>query len=171
MDRVLLAVVLAAIVVAVALATQRRRPDPPSSSVDHRPPPQLDRDDFDRPDAPWLVAVFTSSTCSSCADVWAKARVLASDEVAVQEVEAVTDRALHQRYQVGAVPIVVIADDRGVVVDSFLGPVSATHLWAALAEAREPGSVPEGCSGGHDHDHDHHDHDQGHDDHEDPSAP
>ena len=73
-------------------------------------------------------------------------------EVVVQQVEAVADKALHQRYQVEAVPIVVIADDRGVVVDSFLGPVSATHLWAALAEAREPGSVPEGCGGGHDHD-------------------
>jgi thioredoxin-related protein len=154
MERVLLAVVLAAVVVAVALLLQRRRPDPPSSSgADHSAPPQLDRSDFVRPDAPWLVAVFTSATCSTCADVWAKAEVLASDEVAVQQVEAVQDRALHQRYQVGAVPIVVIADARGVVVDSFLGPVSATHLWAALAEAREPGSVPEGCGGGHDHDH------------------
>jgi thioredoxin-related protein len=154
MERVLLAVVLAAVVVAVALLLQRRRPDPPSSSgADHSAPPQLDRRDFVRPDAPWLVVVFTSATCSTCADVWAKAEVLASDEVAVQQVEAVQDRALHQRYQVGAVPIVVIADARGVVVDSFLGPVSATHLWAALAEAREPGSVPEGCGGGHDHDH------------------
>lgn len=154
MERVLLAIVLAAVVVAVALVLQRRRPDPPSSSgADHSAPPQLDRHDFVRPDAPWLVVVFTSATCSTCADVWAKAEVLASDEVAVQQVEAVQDRALHQRYQVGAVPIVVIADARGVVVDSFLGPVSATHLWAALAEAREPGSVPEGCGGGHDHDH------------------
>jgi hypothetical protein len=153
MERVLLAVVLAAVVVAVALVLQRRRPDPPSSSgADHSAPPQLDRSDFVRPDAPWLVVVFTSATCSTCADVWSKAEVLASDEVAVQQVEAVADRALHQRYQVGAVPIVVIADDRGVVVDSFLGPVSATHLWAALAEAREPGSVPEGCGGGHEHD-------------------
>jgi thioredoxin-related protein len=154
MERVLLAVVLAAVVVAVALLLQRRRPDPPSSSgADHSAPPQLDRNDFVRPDAPWLVVVFTSATCSTCADVWTKAEVLASDEVAVQQVEAVQDRALHQRYQVGAVPIVVIADARGVVVDSFLGPVSATHLWAALAEAREPGSVPEGCGGGHEHDH------------------
>ena len=151
MERVVLAVVLAAIVVVIALVAQRRRPDPPSSSSSYVPPPQLDRSDFERPDAPWLVAVFTSATCSTCADVWSKSQVLASDQVVVQQVEAVTDKALHQRYQVEAVPIVVIADDRGVVVDSFLGPVSATHLWAALAEAREPGSVPEGCGGGHDH--------------------
>lgn len=156
MERILLAVVLAAVVVVVALVLQRRRPDAPSSSgAEHTAPPQLDRSDFVRPEAPWLVVVFTSATCSTCADVWSKAEVLASDDVAVQQVEAVADRRLHQRYQVGAVPIVVIADARGVVVDSFLGPVSATHLWAALAEAREPGSVPEGCGGGHDHDHDH----------------
>lgn len=153
MDRVALAVALAAVVIVVALVLQRRRPDAPAGAgVQHAAPPQLDRADFERPEAPWLVVVFTSATCSTCADVWAKAEVLASDEVAVQEVEAVRDRALHQRYQVGAVPIVVIADRRGVVVDSFLGPVSATHLWAALAEAREPGSVPDGCSGGHDDD-------------------
>lgn len=153
MDRVALAVALAAVVIVVALVLQRRRPDPPAGGgVRHEAPPQLDRADFERPEAPWLVVVFTSATCSTCADVWAKAEVLASDEVAVQEVEAVRDRALHQRYQVGAVPIVVIADRRGVVVDSFLGPVSATHLWAALAEAREPGSVPDGCGGGHDDD-------------------
>jgi thioredoxin-related protein len=152
-DRVALAVALAAVVIVVALVLQRRRPDPPAGGgVRHEAPPQLDRADFERPEAPWLVVVFTSATCSTCADVWAKAEVLASDEVAAQEVEAVRDRALHQRYQVGAVPIVVIADRRGVVVDSFLGPVSATHLWAALAEAREPGSVPDGCGGGHDDD-------------------
>jgi hypothetical protein len=32
------------------------------------------------------------------------------------------------------------------VVASFLGPMTATDLWAAVAEAREPGSTP---GGGH----------------------
>ena len=44
---------------------------------------------------------------------------------------------------------VVIADAEGVVHRSFLGTVSATHLWAAVAEARDPGSAPPGC-GEHD---------------------
>ena len=78
--------------------------------------------------------------------------MLESDQVAVQQVEATADAELHRRYQVEAVPIVVIADDRGVVRESFLGPVSATHLWAGLAELREPGSVPPGCGDDHDHD-------------------
>ena len=57
-----------------------------------RVPTQLDRADFDRPDAPWLVAVFTSATCDTCADVVAKAEVLASDDVAVDHVEWQTRR-------------------------------------------------------------------------------
>ena len=50
-------------------------------------PAQLDRDDFARPEAAWLVAVFTSATCHTCADVVAKAGVLATDDVAVDVLE------------------------------------------------------------------------------------
>jgi hypothetical protein len=39
-----------------------------------------------------------------------------------------------------------VADQDGSVRASFLGPVSSTHLWAAVAELREPGSVPPGCA-------------------------
>ena len=37
----------------------------------------------------------------------------------------------------------VIADANGVIRAGFIGPMSATDLWAAVAEAREPGSSPE----------------------------
>jgi hypothetical protein len=33
--------------------------------------------------------------------------------------------------------LTLVVDDNGVVRTSFVGPVSATHLWAAVAEARE----------------------------------
>ena len=49
-----------------------------------------------------------------------------------------------QRYGIDAVPTVVIADAQGVAVAAFLGPMTATDLWAAVAEAREPGSTPGG---------------------------
>ncbi|MEI2698392.1 MAG: hypothetical protein V9E94_08600 [Microthrixaceae bacterium] len=151
MDRLMLAIVLAVVVVGIAWLAQRRRPDAPTgTNRGHEAPAQLDRADFDRPDAPWIVVVFSSATCSTCGDVWAKAQVLESSEVAVQQVEATADANLHDRYKIGAVPIVVIADEAGVVVSTFMGPVSATHLWAALAEAREPGSVPPGCGDAHD---------------------
>jgi len=145
-ERVVLVVVLAAVVVGIALVLQRRRPPQPSAMPrTYEPPTDLVRDDFDRPEAPWLVAVFTSATCSTCGDVWSKAELLASDEVAVQQVEVSQHRDLHRRYGIDAVPITVVADATGAVRRSFMGPVSSTHLWAAVAELREPGSVPPGC--------------------------
>ena len=44
---------------------------------------------------------------------------------------------IHERYRIDAVPLVVIADERGVVRTSFLGPVTATDLWAGVAAARD----------------------------------
>ena len=145
MDRLLIVLPLVAVAVAVAFVVQRRRPDPPAQPVEHVAPAQLDRDDFAGRSAPWLVVTFTSATCDTCADVAAKAAVLASGEVASVEVEYGRDRALHDRYRITAVPTLVIADADGVVRRSFIGPTSATHLWAALADLREPGSVPPGC--------------------------
>jgi len=146
-DRLILLVVVAAAAAAAAQLLQRRRPDAPVRTG-WTVPEQLDRDDFDRPDAAWLVAVFTSATCDSCASVMATAGPLASDEVAVQEVEVGSHRAVHDRYAIDAVPMVLIADALGVVRDHHVGPVSATHLWGSLAELREPGSTPDGCNAG-----------------------
>lgn len=148
MDRALLAIGLVAVAVVVALWLQRRRPDAPSRPA-FSVPVQVDRADFVRPEAPWLVAVFTSSTCESCGDVWAKARHLDADgqgPVAVQEVEVGAEPELHRRYGIDAVPLVLIADRDGVVARHFLGPVTATDLWAAVAEARDPGSTPGACA-------------------------
>lgn len=142
--------VLAVVVVAVVVAEiiRRRHPDAPTQPrAGYRAPKQLDRADFEGAGREWLVAVFTSATCTTCAETLARASVLSSDAVAVCEVEVSARPDLHARYGIEAVPIVAIADDAGVVRQAFIGPVSATHLWAALAELREPGSVPPGCDG------------------------
>ena len=128
--------------VVVAVLARRQRPDAPTQTR-WAVPTQLDRDDFDRPDAEWLVVVFTSATCATCAGVWQKAAVLASGAVAVQEVEVGERRDLHDRYGIEAVPTTVVADADGVVMASFVGPPTATDLWAVVAEARAPGSTPE----------------------------
>ena len=144
MDRVIVAVVIVIVVGAVAAIARRRRvPDAPTQRR-FTAPEQLDRNDFARPEAPWLVAVFSSATCDVCAQVVAKAEVLECADVAVVDVEYTTERGLHEKYSIDAVPTVVIADSRGVAVATFLGP--ATDLWAAVAEAREPGSTPSGGS-------------------------
>lgn len=145
MERVLIALALAGLAIVVAAVVQRRqRPDAPVRTG-YAVPAQLDRADFARPNAPWLVAVFTSGTCNACAGVWDRARHLESDAVVVQEVEYIAHRALHDRYGVEAVPLALVVDGTGVVQASFMGPVTATDLWAAVAEAREPGSTPDTC--------------------------
>ena len=145
--QVLIVVVLGGAAACVAALLRRRGADAPEQGAEWAVPVQLDRKDFVRPDAEWLVVVFSSATCLACQGTWEKAKHLESDQVAVQEVEAIADKALHDRYQVDAVPLVVVADRGGVVRRSFVGPPTATDLWAALAELREPGSVPPGCTG------------------------
>jgi thioredoxin-related protein len=142
MERLLLAVgiVLAASVVAAVL--RRRRPAPPTQAR-YQVPVQLDRDDFAGADRPWLVAVFSSTTCLSCEKALDKAAVLESELVAFQDVSYQTDRDLHERYSIDTVPTIVVADEAGVVRASFIGVPTATDLWAAVAEARHPGSSPE----------------------------
>ena len=147
MERLVLALVLVAVAVVVALVVQRRKPAPPAGPS-WNVPVQLDRADFARPAAAWLVVVFTSATCQSCSGVWERAVPLdAGPEgpVAVQQVEVTAEPELHRRYGIDAVPLTLVADEQGVVVKHFIGPLTATDLWAAVAEAREPGSTPQHC--------------------------
>lgn len=136
-ERVLLlgALAGAAAVVASVIRSRTRSEAPtrPAWSV----PDHLERGEFDRPDAPWLVAVFSSATCLACRATWEKARQMESESVAVQELEATEAADLHARYGVDAVPLVVVAGPDGSVRASFLGEPPAADLWAAVAEARE----------------------------------
>ena len=72
-----------------------------------------------------------------------KMEPLRSDPVALDIVDYQVRADTHRRYGIDAVPTVVIADAEGVVRASFVGPMTATDLWAAVAEARNPGSSPE----------------------------
>jgi hypothetical protein len=136
MERLLVAFALIAVAVAVAAVVDRRRPDAPTQPT-WTVPAQLDRREFAQPDAPWLVVVFSSATCDSCRDTVAKANVLAGAEVAVEDVEVGASPDRHRRYGIDAVPVVVIADAEGIVRASFVGPPTATDLWAAMASARD----------------------------------
>lgn len=136
MDRLLIVAGVVLVATAVAVVVRRRRPEPPTQAR-WPVPVQLDRRDFDRPDAPWLVVVFSSATCLSCADAFEKAKVLAGADVVVQDVDVQARPDLHRRYAIDAVPVTVVVDGEGVVRASFVGAPSATDLWAAVAELRD----------------------------------
>ena len=136
-ERIVVVLVLGTVAVVVAAVLRRwGRPDAPTRPT-WAVPDQIDRGDFDRPDVPWLVVVFSSSTCTACRGTWEKARQLASDEVAVQDLDSVADAGLHSRYGVDVVPMVLLVGPDGAVRSSFLGEPPTAELWAAMASARE----------------------------------
>jgi hypothetical protein len=140
--RVAIAVALVAIAGFVAWRLERRRPAPPPRDV-YPVPRQLDRADFPRPEAGWLVALFSSTTCDSCYGLPAKLAALECADVVTCEVEYHAQPDLHTRYEISGIPTTVVADGEGVVRAAFVGAFTATDLWAAVAEARAPGSTPE----------------------------
>jgi hypothetical protein len=140
-ERLLVTAGLVVLAVAVAALIRSRRPAPPTQAR-WPVPAQLDRRDFAGTDLPWLVVVFTSSSCDSCAQATAKAGVLASPVVQYQEVAHQERRDLHERYGIEVVPLTLLADEEGVVRASFVGVAPAPDLWAAVAEARAGGPAP-----------------------------
>jgi hypothetical protein len=136
--RVAIAVALFVVLAGVALVMERRRRRDAPSQGRGVVPAQLDRADFPRPDAPWLVVLFTSAACDSCVGLYDKAAPLASDEVAVAEVQFPSERGLHERYQIDAAPLTLVADAQGIVHASILGAFNATDLWNAVAALRAP---------------------------------
>jgi hypothetical protein len=145
--RVLIAVALLVVVLVVAARLRRRRPAPPPRDA-YPIPRQLDRADFPRPEAPWLVAYFSSTVCDSCRGLGPKVAVLDSDGVSACEADAAARRDLHDRYEISAIPMILVADSEGVVRRAFVGATTATDLWAAVAELRAPGTTPEPDLGG-----------------------
>jgi hypothetical protein len=134
--RVVIAVAILAIAGGVAWWLEHRRVAAPPTQGRATVPAQLDRRDFPRPEAPWLVALFTSQHCDSCAGLFDKAKPLESDDVSVAEIEYGAHPDLHRRYQIDAAPITVLADATGVTRGSFVGAFAASELWTALAELR-----------------------------------
>lgn len=133
-----LVVVGVIVVVAVAVASvierrgRARRPAPTGAVV----PPQIDRGDFARPDAPWLVLLFSSDACESCAAMAARLAPLASETTAVDEAEYRTRPDLHAKYAIAAVPVVGVYDADGVARATFVGPTPAETIWHAVADLR-----------------------------------
>lgn len=134
-SRLALALVVIAVAVLIARQLERRRPAPPTRDA-YPVPAQLDRLDFPRPEAPWLFVLFSSRTCDSCAPMVGRVCGLESESVATVQVEAKAGKALHDRYRIEGVPMVVLADSEGVVRAGFVGAVETWELEEALAKAQ-----------------------------------
>jgi hypothetical protein len=134
--RIVVAVVLVAIAAIIAAVLDRRRRPAAPTQGRALVPHQLDRADFPRPDAPWLVVLWSSRTCESCQGLKEKIAPLESADVAVVDVEYQAEPALHKRYRIEAAPMTQVVDAHGVTQASFTGAFDATQLWSVLAELR-----------------------------------
>ena len=85
-------------------------------------PGHLSREDFNFLNEPWLVVIFSSESCETCKPVVTEGMKLASLGVAIQEVTAETNKSLHEKYDIDAVPMLLLVDKFGVVRSSYLGP-------------------------------------------------
>ena len=96
-------------------------------------PTLLVRTDFPEPEKPWLLAVFTANKCRSCAAVWNEAQKLAATDpvasrVSLAKVESPSQKKLHRRYGIEAVPLTVAADKTGKVQACHLGLLTPAAL-------------------------------------------
>lgn len=152
MTNLVLAATIVMVVATIAVVLRRRRPIDSPTQRQWNVPAQIDPSDLVDAETgmsrDWNVLVFTSATCHVCADVAAKAAAVRSRHVAVREVEYAMAADLHRKYSIDAVPTLLICDRMGVVRRHFLGPVSATDVWAAVAAVRD-GTDPASC---HNHD-------------------
>jgi len=125
---VTLAVMAAVAVVAAGIAwwiQRNQRPAP--TAIQGVPPGSLDRSEFRAPEAPLLIAVFTSSSCSSCDAVWGELSGYESTHVAAQNIEVGEEPDIHKRYSIESVPTAVIVDASGETQAAFVGPLGPDH--------------------------------------------
>lgn len=128
-------IVLALIVISIIIANKKNTA---TQITSFDLPTFIDRNDFENKKAKTLVVVFSSQHCDACETVWNKVQVLQSDLVDIAKVsyQDVVGKKLHLKYQIDAVPSVLICDEQGSVFKSYLGNVTATDLWAGVAELR-----------------------------------
>ena len=115
-----------------------RKKKPQTTPTSFELPAIIDREDFEDKKADILVLVFTSQHCDGCGVMFDKAKVLQSDSVDVVDVsyQDKHGKEVHDKYQIEAVPSIVICDNEGNTQKTFVGAVTATDLWAAVAELR-----------------------------------
>ena len=133
MRTVPLALILGAVACLVALVASRRRGRWRGVLASPEIPAAIDRAAFEQagldasPEA-WLVATFTDRACRTCASTLERLGPLAGPGVVLVEVDAARHRALHNAYDVDAVPLTLVAGTDGAVLARILGPPTAADI-------------------------------------------
>ncbi len=91
-------------------------------------PVNVDKSDFGAPNGGWLIVVFTAKSCRSCASVVRSLEPLAAAGIRCREVEKSSERELHDRHRVDAVPLTLAVSPRGEVELWFRGPLSSRDV-------------------------------------------
>ena len=76
--------------------------------------------------------MFTSDTCDACVSVLNEVSKISLPNVVVQNIDYATQKSLHIRYEIDAVPILLVADRKGIVQWSFAGIPPALAISEAL---------------------------------------
>ena len=115
----------------VSTLANRRMPDSPSVPKSILPY-QLDRSDFNDPEVEWIFVLFTSDTCNACDLVLNEVSKISIPNVVVQNINYAANKSLHVRYEIDAVPILLLADQQGIVQWSFAGVPPSIAISEAL---------------------------------------
>ena len=91
-------------------------------------PGHLSREDFRFTNEPWLVVIFSSESCETCKPLVAESMKLSSLGIAIQEIAVETNKDLHEKYGIDAVPMLLLVDKFGVVRSSHLGPTNSEEV-------------------------------------------
>ena len=95
---------------------RRRRHDAPTQTPGVRARRSSTAPTSPAPDAPWLVVLFTSATCDSCAGPLRQGRRRSNRTTSRSPRSSSSrSRTLHERYHVDAAPMTLVADADGVV--------------------------------------------------------
>lgn len=128
---IILILVIGVTAFGVSSLANQRMPDSPSVPKSILPY-QLDRSDFNNPSIDWIFVLFTSDTCDACDLVLSEVSKISLPNVVVQNINYATNKSLHVRYEIDAVPILLLADQQGIVQWSFAGVPSSIAISEAL---------------------------------------
>ncbi len=131
MLRLGLLVALSVLAAGVALLLQRRRSEPPSSPS-YRAIAEVDRNEFAGPGSPLLVAMFGSTSCNTCPQVWEVIAKVRRPDVVTERIDVQTDPGRHKRYRIDGVPTTIVANADGTVRRTMFGPITLAELEAQL---------------------------------------